>query len=722
MLPPLPSRDQFADLLMDRVLAAGETAMLAFDDQNFSIKVEWADNANEQVDIESLQFLEPWFNRYQQANDEQQKMLIINQFVDLWFSTKQQALSGKAANTENLVPLIRSRFTHEATKIQLSTEAPNQAAEIENQLTYQIFAGHLAVSIAEQFPNSFRQLSRDDLDQLELSFDEALSIAKQNLLELEPNFASGIHFEPVDGQFWCPAGNLHSNNVAAVLFPERIKRLPVQGQHVVFVPHENIIWIVDSANINSLRLVAELNLQEFRECPSPVSALPYLVDGQNLKPWLPDISHPAHAAMKMLHIHDASYLCDTQGQLLKQKFAAENTDVHLSVYRPMEIVRDDGETEYHSICVWTDSVTTLLPKTDFVAIQQLLNRDALDRGKTRHPKFGKITVVPWETFATMLGDKLHRRETYPERYRVETSLSSDAWSILEKREHPFAEAFRNELQATKPISSQTATRPKKTAWIIGGVIGCLGLFVLMLLVAIPLTFLFKANFTSSVAPPIAADFDFTPFADPTLEGEFPAIPELEFSPDLFRGGIVPDSELPTLEKLDKSTVSLPVLDWELKELVKSDLGGSELQTIYDDYAPAGGWLVGLRLTKGTNWGGAIRAIQPIYQTGDQYHLGLRHGRKGGASRVQIVARPGYAVGKISIRAGLAMNAVQVEFQRVVGSKLDPQDAYSSEWIGCPGGSAYEPLSSGGNPIAGTSGSFLDDHFGMRIHVAPNKLD
>ena len=119
MLPPLPSRDQFADLLMDRVLAAGETAMLAFDDQNFSIKVEWAGEANEQVDIQSLQFLEPWFNRYQQATDEQQKALIVNQFVDLWFSTKQQALSGKAANTQRLTPLVRSRFSHEATKTQL---------------------------------------------------------------------------------------------------------------------------------------------------------------------------------------------------------------------------------------------------------------------------------------------------------------------------------------------------------------------------------------------------------------------------------------------------------------------------------------------------------------------------------------------------------------------------------------------------------------------------
>ncbi len=721
MLPQFPSRDQFADLLMDRILAAGETAMLAFDDQNFSLKVEWAEVENEQVDIQSLQFLESWFNRYQQADDEQQKTLILNQFVDLWFSTKQQALSGKVANTQRLIPLVRSRFSHEATKLQLSIETPDQAAEIENQLTYQIFAGHLAVSIAEQFPNSFRQLTRDDLVQLEMSFAEALTTAKHNLLELEPNFASGLHFEPVDGHFWCPAGNLNSNHAAALLFPERVKRLPVQGQHVIFVPHENIIWIVDSANIDSLRLVAELNLQEFRECPSPISALPFLIDGQNLKPWLPEVSHPAHAAMKMLHIHDASYLSDMQGQLLNQKFAAEDIDVHLSVYRPMEITRDDGGIEFHSICLWTDSVTTLLPKTDFVAVQQLLNRDALDRGKSHQPKFGKILIVTWDAFATVVANKLQRLEIYPERYRIETTLSVEEWSTLSKNEHHFADAFRDELEATRPVSSRSTTESKKTAWIVGGIIGCLGLFSLMLLAPIAAYYFLKSSLTP-VRPPIAAEFDFTPLADPTLEGEFLEIPELEFSPELFQGGIISDEKLPDLGKLEKSTEDLTTLKWKPDDLIKSELGGSEAHTIYDDLAPEGGWLVGLRLTKGTNWGGAIRAVQPIYQIGDQYHLGLRHGRKGGASRAQIIARPGYAIGKIFIRAGLAMNAVQVEFQRVAGSKLDPQDNYQSKWIGCAGGSTYEPLSSDGNPIAGVSGSFFDDHFGMRIYVVPNSRD
>lgn len=717
MQPSFLSRAQFADLLMDRILTAGETAPLAFHEHNFSIKVEWAENSDDFVDIQSLLFLDPWFTRYQHTDDEHEKAFIVNQYVDLWFSTRQQALSGQAASTERIIPLIRSRYSHEATKLQVSMETPTQAAEIENLLTYQIFAGHLAVSIAEPFSNSFRQLTRDDLGQLALSFEQALAIAKQNLLKRDPNFASGLHFEPVNNQIWCPAGKPHSNNAAAILFPKRIKRLPVKGQHILFVPHPDIFWVVDSTNSDSLRLVAELNLQEFRNCPSPLSALPYLLDGQTLKPWLPATSHPAHTAMKMLHIHDASYLYDTQNELLKHTNFAKDSDTHLSVYRPMEIIHDNGEVENHSICVWTDSLKTLLPKTDFVAIQQLFKQDTLNVRKNGQPIIGKNVIVQWETFASVLGDQLRRCEIYPERYRIESTLCPDIWSTLSNSEHPFADAFRNELQTSKPVPKITKAGSNSFGWTTGGLIGCFSLLVLLTLVIGPFIYFFLSVLTA-FQPATINSSDFTPITSDTVESDTPATSDFSIAPDLFPREINSSARLPAFEKLDQATTELPVLEWNQEDLVKSHLGGSQRHNLYTDFAPEGGWLVGLRLTKGTNWGGAIRAVQPVYQVGDKYYLGSRHGREGGAEHQQFLAKPGYAISTIAVRAGLAMNAVQVQFCRVVGSKLDQQDTYGSEWYGCDGGNAYEPLSSGGHPIGGISGSFLDDHLGMRIHWVP----
>ncbi len=46
-------------------------------------------------------------------------------------------------------------------------------------------------------------------------------------------------------------------------------------------------------------------------------------------------------------------------------------------------------------------------------------------------------------------------------------------------------------------------------------------------------------------------------------------------------------------------------------------------------APEGGMLVGLRLGQGTNWGGAINAIQPIYRLDEKQVHGRRYGMGGG---------------------------------------------------------------------------------------------
>ena len=134
--------------------------------------------------------------------------------------------------------------------------------------------------------------------------------------------------------------------------------------------------------------------------------------------------------------------------------------------------------------------------------------------------------------------------------------------------------------------------------------------------------------------------------------------------------------------------------------------GAAAGTAFDDAAPAGGLLVGLRCAKGTNWGGAIQAVQPIYQVGPGYAVGGRHGKLGGDEQT-LVAKPGYAVGAVQARAGLALNAVQLVFYRIAGQRLDPADRYASPWVGCEGGSPYQ-LDPQGDPIIGVFGHWADD--------------
>jgi hypothetical protein len=134
--------------------------------------------------------------------------------------------------------------------------------------------------------------------------------------------------------------------------------------------------------------------------------------------------------------------------------------------------------------------------------------------------------------------------------------------------------------------------------------------------------------------------------------------------------------------------------------------GSESGTPFSDAAPDGGVLVGLRCAKGKNWGGALQAVQPIYQVGVGYALGKRHGTEGGDEH-DLLAKPGYAIGAINARAGLVLNAIQVVFYRHDGQQLDPADRYESEWVGSEGGGPFQ-LDPKGKPIVEIFGTFHDD--------------
>ena len=121
-------------------------------------------------------------------------------------------------------------------------------------------------------------------------------------------------------------------------------------------------------------------------------------------------------------------------------------------------------------------------------------------------------------------------------------------------------------------------------------------------------------------------------------------------------------------------------------------------------APAGGVLVGVRVGMMEAFGGdKVGSIQPIFQVGGGYVPGHRHGVASIKGGMTIMARPGYAVGGLNLRAGLILDAFQLVFMRVEGGKLNPADTYTSEWIGDPGGGDARAVTGRGRPIVGLRG-------------------
>lgn len=205
--------------------------------------------------------------------------------------------------------------------------------------------------------------------------------------------------------------------------------------------------------------------------------------------------------------------------------------------------------------------------------------------------------------------------------------------------------------------------------------------------------------SASPAPPVAvANSPPTPAAGQSVPAPSSPVPTAPPQPEL----TVPGWTLPPVAH-DADTVEPLAI-----------VGNGRAGEAFADEAPAGGALVGLVLAQGKSWGGAVEAVQPIYQVGDRYVRGQRYGNPGGTETI-VLARQGYLVDGLNARAGLALNAVQLLFAAHESLETE-EDSYASEWVGVPGGSPTQTLAEG-RPVVGIHGRQVPQSLGLGLLAA-----
>jgi hypothetical protein len=146
-------------------------------------------------------------------------------------------------------------------------------------------------------------------------------------------------------------------------------------------------------------------------------------------------------------------------------------------------------------------------------------------------------------------------------------------------------------------------------------------------------------------------------------------------------------------------------------------GGGDPQ--FSEAAPDAGLLVGfeLGLQKFFN-NDVVRAMRPIFRVGDNDAVGTPRGTDFNRV-VKAVAKPGYAVGVITVKAGLTVDGMSVTFMKVTpAGSLDPMDAYESEWLGGRGGGPPVRLGNG-TPVIGVIGKTnMRDMTGLGLLLRP----
>jgi S1-C subfamily serine protease len=173
-----------------------------------------------------------------------------------------------------------------------------------------------------------------------------------------------------------------------------------------------------------------------------------------------------------------------------------------------------------------------------------------------------------------------------------------------------------------------------------------------------------------------------------------------------------------------SDTNKPNLDGAWPRGIPSRMQGGGNDPEFREVGPEGSVLVGLEVGIGRFVNNpVIKSVRPIFRVGDKDTAGEWHGptdKETVKEVVKVVAKPGYAVGLMTVRTGLGMDGLSITFMKVADGKLDPKDKYESEWVGGKGGGEGK-VGEGGLVIGLIGRTRPDTATGLGLlHPAPKK--
>jgi hypothetical protein len=97
----------------------------------------------------------------------------------------------------------------------------------------------------------------------------------------------------------------------------------------------------------------------------------------------------------------------------------------------------------------------------------------------------------------------------------------------------------------------------------------------------------------------------------------------------------------------------------------------------------------------------VKSIRATYLVDDKEVQGKQFGDP--EDVVKVLAKPGYAVGEVTIRGAIWIDGLSIRFMKVVDGKLDTKDSYESDYVGGKGNSQPVKLGGKGAPVIGLIG-------------------
>lgn len=251
--------------------------------------------------------------------------------------------------------------------------------------------------LAIDHPESTSTLTKGPEERWGISMDEALAIARDNLRAATPQAFEEVFTGLYIGR-WSDG-----YDISRALLPDVLQRAPVKGQPVFMIPTNDVLLVAGDRDEPALRQMVELSFQA-QENGRAVSSQMLTYQDQRIVPFASSDEEllARLATLDHLLLQGAYH---AQKELLDKIHDERSEDVFVATFMLYELADSGGRT--FSMCSWTQTIDSLLPKTDRVALVQL-GPDGVSHTR----------LVEWAEITATVGGLLEQVSLYPPRYRT----------------------------------------------------------------------------------------------------------------------------------------------------------------------------------------------------------------------------------------------------------------------------------------------------------------
>ncbi|MFL1494383.1 DUF1444 family protein [Pseudomonas antarctica] len=333
------------------------------------------------------------FSDYQSA-DKAHKSDVLKGYVSTLLGYKTQAPQSFEDVKPLLRPVIRNLAMLEEVRLH---HVRTEGWDAPYTAVHQTLGKDCVTLLAVDYPETTSTLTEGPKENWGVSLDEALAVAVGNLRE-----ATQEAFDEIVPGLYVGRWN-DGYDTSRVLLPDVLQRAAIKGRPVFMIPTRDILMVAGDKDEEGIRHMVEVSFKAM-ESGRAVSSQVYTYDDQRIVPF---ISQDAALLERMASLEhmllQGNY--HAQKEQLDTIHEEQKIDVFVATYKLFELKDSNGKT--FSMCSWTETVDTLLPKTDRVALVQI-----------QPDGTAQTQVVEWDELETKLGDLLAPASLYPTRYRT----------------------------------------------------------------------------------------------------------------------------------------------------------------------------------------------------------------------------------------------------------------------------------------------------------------